>query len=99
MFGYLLRTGEVDNYVLGKNVTVVTDHKPLEMIFRKSILTSPKRLQRMRLRLQKYDITVCYKKGPHMFISDALSRASLQKPAEDLPAGHGGLQRQWPFSE
>ena len=71
-----------DNYVLGKNVTVLTDHKPLEMIFRKSILMSPKRLQRMRLCLQKYDVTVCYMKGPDMFISDALSRASL--PLQNL---------------
>ena len=36
----------------------------------------------MRRRLQKYNVTVCYKKGPDMFISDALSRASL--PLQNL---------------
>ena len=31
----------------------------------------------MRLRVHKYELTVCYKKVPEMDISDALSRASL----------------------
>ena len=67
-----------EHYVLGKsNVLMLTDHKPLETIFKKPITRCPKRLQRMRLRLQKYDITVKYKPGPTMFISDTLSRAAL----------------------
>ena len=67
-----------EHYILGKsNVKMLTDHKPLETIFRKPILTCPKRLQRMRLCLQKFDIDVQYKSGPTMFISDTLSRAAL----------------------
>ena len=67
-----------EQYTLGKdNVVVLSDHKPLMAIFQKPILSSPKRLQRMRLRLQKYSLKVCYKPGPQMFISDTLSRASL----------------------
>ena len=46
-------------------------------VFTKPILTSPKHLQRMRLRLQKYLLKVVYKPGPQMFISDTLSRAAL----------------------
>jgi len=65
-------------YTLGKhNVKMLTDHKPLETIFKKPILTCPKRLQRMRLRLQKFDVVVEYKPGLKMFISDTLSRAAL----------------------
>ena len=67
-----------DSYILGKHVTVYSDHKPLETILNKSILKAPKRLQRMRLRLQRYEITVCHKSGKYMYISDAFSRASLQ---------------------
>lgn len=67
-----------EQYILGKdNVIMWTDHKPLEIIFKKSMLTSPKRLQRMRLCLQKYSIDVRYKPGKTMHISDTLSRASL----------------------
>ncbi len=71
-------TSRFEQYILGKKeVTILTDHKPLVSIFNKSILTSPKRLQRMRLRLQKYPLKVHYKPGPQMFLSDTLSRASL----------------------
>lgn len=67
-----------EHYILAKdNVKVLTDHKPLVTIFKKSILTSPKRLQRMRLRLQKFSLTLEYKPGPKMYISDTLSRAAL----------------------
>ena len=71
-------TERFEQYILGKdNVTMWTDHKPLEVICKKSILTSPKRLQRMRLRLQKFSVEVRYKPGKSMYISDTLSRASL----------------------
>ncbi|XP_038060249.1 uncharacterized protein K02A2.6-like [Patiria miniata] len=67
-----------DQYILGRsNERIQTDHKPPMPIFTKPILTNPKRLQRMRLRLQKYSLNVEYKPGPEMYISDTLSRASL----------------------
>ena len=69
-----------DQYIFGRsNVIVQSDHKPLETIFKKPIHSSPKRLQRMRLRLQNYDIQVVYKKGETMFLADTLSRAYLEK--------------------
>ena len=55
-----------------------SDHKPLETIFKKTIHSSPKRLQRMRLRLQNYDIQVEYQKGETLFLADTLSRAYLE---------------------
>jgi len=68
-----------DQYIFGRsNVIVQSDHKPLETMFRKPIHTSPKRLQRMRLRLQNFDIQVQYKKGETMFLADTLSRAYLE---------------------
>ena len=48
-----------DAYIYGRDsVRVQTDHKPLESIFRKELCVAPKRLQRMLLRLQKYDLDV-----------------------------------------
>ena len=66
-------------YLAGKpEITVVeTDHKPLETIFKKSLLSAPKRLQRMLLKLQRYSLDVQYKKGDTMYISDMLSRIIL----------------------
>ena len=63
-------------YILGKgDVTVETDHKPLEAIFKKSLLAAPIRLQRMLLQLQRYNLKVKYIKGTTQYIADLLSRA------------------------
>ena len=63
-----------DQYILGQDViTVETDHKPLIPIFKKPLLSAPKRLQRMLLRLQKYNLHVTYLLGKHIYIADMLS--------------------------
>ena len=67
-------------YLFGREVTVETDHKPLEAILKKPLLTAPKRLQRMMMRLQNYQLKVVYKKGQEMYIADTLSRAYLPSP-------------------
>ena len=64
-----------ERFVYGKLVEVESDHKPLEAIHKKSLLSAPKRLQRMLMRTQKFDYTVRYKKGAEMYIADTLSRA------------------------
>jgi hypothetical protein len=67
-----------DQYIYGgDNITIHSDYKPLEAIFKKPLLSAPKRLQRMLLRLQKYNIDVIYKKGRDLHIADFLSRAAL----------------------
>ena len=50
-----------------ENISVETDHKPLESIFKKSLLSAPCRLQRMLLRLQRFNLSVSYKPGSQMF--------------------------------
>lgn len=68
-----------DQYLYGQDiVTTETDHETLKSVFKKEIHKSPKRLQRMCLALQKYNLEVQYKKGPLMHIADALSRAYLK---------------------
>ncbi|XP_060810750.1 uncharacterized protein K02A2.6-like [Amyelois transitella] len=65
-------------YVFGKKeILVESDHKPLESIFKKPLMSVPARLQRMMLRIQGYDLVVSYKPGKYMYIPDALSRAPL----------------------
>ena len=68
-----------DQYIFGRSgVIVQSDHRLLQTIFKKPIHSSPKRLQRMRLRLQHYGIHVEYKGGTTMFLADTLSRAYLE---------------------
>ena len=73
-----------ENYVYGRHVTIESDHKPLEIICKKSLLSAPKRLQRMQLRLQKFDFTVEYKKGTKMYLADTLSRAYIKEHKQDV---------------
>ena len=65
-------------YQYGKHdITVHTDHQPLETIFKKSLSKAPRRLQRMMLKLQRYQFTVRYKKGKELYVADTLSRAAV----------------------
>ena len=56
-------------------VTIHTDHKPLETIFKKALIAAPKGLQCMLLKLQKYNLQVQYKRDEGMHMVDFLSRA------------------------
>ena len=64
-------------YVYGRHVTVETDHKPLISIIKKPLTAAPKRLQRMLLRLQRYDFELVFKPGTQVVVADTLSRAYL----------------------
>ena len=72
-----------DQYVYGRRVTVETDHKPLLPIMKKALLQAPKRLQRMLLQLQRYDISLVYRRGTDMHLADTLSRAPIQAAQEE----------------
>ena len=61
-------------YLLGRSVTVETDHSPLEQIFKKNINEAPSRLQRLLLRCLRFDVHVHYKQGRSIPVADALSR-------------------------
>uniref|UniRef100_A0A8C9WLU3 Gypsy retrotransposon integrase-like protein 1 n=1 Tax=Scleropages formosus TaxID=113540 RepID=A0A8C9WLU3_SCLFO len=68
----------------GRRITVQSDHKPLENIMRKPLLSAPKRLQRMMLRIQKHDVDIVYVPGRDVVLADTVSRAYL---TESLPTG------------
>ena len=70
-----------NQYTYGKKVYVESDHKPLEVIVKKPLATAPPRLQRILLRMQKYDYTLEYKPGE--VLPDMLSRAPLPETADD----------------
>lgn len=61
-------------YVYGKTLTVESDHKPLETIFKKNIQSAPARLQRIMLNLAPYSPNVMFKKGTEIPLADFLSR-------------------------
>ena len=71
-------------YIYGSKVSTQSDHKHLESILKKPLANTPPRLQRMLLRLQKYDIDLTYKPGKEMLLVDTLSRAHLSDIAEEI---------------
>ena len=66
-----------DTHVYGREVLVESDHQPLETILQKPLHEAPRRLQRMMMELQRYDLTVKYLKGENMYLAETLSRAFL----------------------
>ena len=63
------------HYTFGRHVVLWTDHKPLVSIYKKPLVSAPKRLQRLLIRLQQYDVDLRYKPGSEMYLADTLSRA------------------------
>ena len=62
-------------YLYGKEVLVQTDHKPLINMLKKPLHTTPARIQRLLIRLQRYNLKLTYVPGKFMYIADCLSRA------------------------
>ena len=65
-----------NTYVLGRPFTVESDHKLLEIIHQESLISVPPRLQRMLLQLHQYNVTIRYKTGKDMLLTDAMSPAT-----------------------
>lgn len=70
-------------FIYFKKITLESDHKPLEYIFKNPLIDTPLRLQRMRIRLQMYEFNIQFKKGSLMFIADTLSRSFIEDLYEE----------------
>lgn len=90
-------------FVYGLRVNVNSDHKPLEVIFKKDLANISPRLQRMRLRLLNYNLVVSYKPGKYLYIADTLSRAFLSdrglKSDEEFNFAIHSVVKNLPMSE
>lgn len=73
----LLACRKFEMYIIGKDVTVQTDHLPLLRIFQKPLSEAPMRLQRMLLGLQRYRLKLQFRPGKEVVIADMLSRAAI----------------------
>ena len=76
MLAIVFGTNKFHQYIYGKQLSVETDHKPLESLFKKPWSKAAQRIQRMMLRVQHYDLKVNYVLGNQLLIADTLSRAS-----------------------
>lgn len=72
-------------YLYGREFEAVTDHKPLVNIWEKPLTSAPPRLQRLFLKLQGYDMTLKYKEGKSLILSDTLSRLPNPQNDREIP--------------
>ena len=73
------------DYIYGlPQVTIETDHEPLETILEKPLHTAPARLQRMIMSIQKYPIIISVTCRPELLIADNLSRAPLPDQVDEM---------------
>lgn len=63
-------------YVLGRKITIVTDHKALEFLLTSKLTSN--RLTRWILYIQEYDFEIKYRKGSENIIADFLSRHPIE---------------------
>ena len=78
MYAIVFGAERFHQYIYGKPIEVITDHKPLEEILKKPLSAAPPRLQRLMLRLQKYDLNVRHKPGKEIPVADTPPRLHLK---------------------
>ena len=76
LLGLLFAVTHFKHFTFGRLVHVITDHKPLVSLFRKSLVDSSPRLTRMLVQLLDFTLDVTYQPGAQMHLSDVISRLS-----------------------
>ena len=64
-------------------MAIESDHKPLEAIVKKPLAAAPPRVQRILLRMQKYDYTLEYKPRKELVLPAMLSLAPVSPTVDD----------------
>nr|XP_058971272.1 uncharacterized protein K02A2.6-like [Pocillopora verrucosa] len=72
------------DYILGKDIILETDHKPLvPLLSTKELDQLPVRIQRMRMRLMRYSFTPVHVPGKLLYTADTLSRSPTPAKSGD----------------
>ena len=79
LLGVVFAVTHFKHFTYGRPVTIISDHKLLVSLFKKSLTSSP-HLSRMFLQILDYDLNIVYQEGSKMHLSDAISRLSIHKP-------------------
>lgn len=77
------------SYIYGLlSFIVETDHRPLVSIIKKNLSKMSPRIQRLMMKMQRYDFELIYTPGKHLILADVLSRApesnSVSTTDEDI---------------
>ena len=75
LLGLVFACEKFHEYVYVATVIGETDHKPLVSLHKRNLCDLTPRLQRMMLRLRRYDLKFEFKLGKYLIVADTLSRA------------------------
>lgn len=78
-------------YTYRKSITIETDHKPLETIFRKTLDEAPITLQKILMEVMTYNPILIYEIGSDMHTADILSHDCNSKYENLCRQQHGGV--------
>ena len=72
--GILHSLEKFHHYCFGREVLIITDHKPLVSMFKRDVATMSQCIEHILLKIHQYRVQIIYKPGPEIFIADWLSR-------------------------
>jgi len=81
--GIVVACGKFHDYIYGTKISAETDHRPLIGVIKKNLCDMTPRLQRLMLRIRRYDLTLDYTPGKSLILADALSRGKPPKKQSD----------------
>ena len=80
LLGVVFAVLHFKHFTYGRPVMIISDHKPLVSLFKKSLTSSSPHLSRMLLQILDYNLNIVYQEGSKMHLSDAISQLSSHKP-------------------
>ena len=81
LLGVLFAITHFKHFTYGCTVHVITDHKPLVSLFKKSLVDTSPCLSQMLMQVLDYTLNKCYQPGDKMHLSNALSHLSSHDKA------------------
>ena len=77
MLGIVFSVLHFKNFTYGRQIHIITDHKPQITLFAKNLATTSTRLSQMLIKILDYVLVLHHQEGSKMHLSDAISRLSV----------------------
>ena len=87
MLAVLHGLNKFNHFTYAQHAHVLTDHKPLLSIDKKDIINAPPRQARLLLRVHKFNLTLHFRLGKQMNLSDVLSQSGHELNADSENTG------------
>ena len=93
VLGVVFGVEHFKHFTLGNEVCMITDHKSLVSLLKKSIVVCSSRLSRLMLKIVDFPLKFLYQPGRKMVISDALSSVSSHQTPDtkEMVSGLNGI--------